>query len=108
MVLYIVTGAPRSSEPLPAASAVQVSSIVHVLAFVSNTQDSGLLACFVITNPHSSARQRGLRVKKRSKPTLAKPTLAKPTLAKPTLAKVKVLVVCKDFGFFGVNCLVFF
>ena len=50
MVLYIVTGAPRSSEPLPAASAVQVSSIVHVLAFVSNTQDSGLLACFVITN----------------------------------------------------------
>ena len=27
MVLYIVTGAPRSSEPLPAASAVQVSSI---------------------------------------------------------------------------------
>ena len=49
------------------------------------------------------------------KPTLAKPTLAKPTLAKtdfgqnrlwpnrlwpkPTLAKVKVLVVCKDFGF---------
>ena len=28
-----------------------------------------------------------------------KPTLAKPTLAKPTLANVKVLVVCKDFGF---------
>ena len=24
---------------------------------------------------------------------------SKPTLAKPTLAKVKVLVVCKDFGF---------
>ena len=42
-----------------------------------------------------------------SKPTLAKPTLAivirptlaNPTLAKPTLANVKVLVVCKDFGF---------
>ena len=64
VVLHIGTGAPRSSEPLPAASAVQVSSIVHVPAFVSNTQDSGLLACFVITNPHSSARQRGLRVKK--------------------------------------------
>ena len=32
-------------------------------------------------------------------PTLAKPTLTKPTLAKPTLANVKVLVVCKDFGF---------
>ena len=41
-------------------------------------------------------------------PTLANPTLAKPTLAKPTLANVKVLVVCKDFGFFGVNCLGFF
>ena len=27
------------------------------------------------------------------------PTLANPTLAKPTLANVKVLVVCKDFGF---------
>ena len=50
-VLYIVTGAPRSSEPLPVASAVQVSSIVHVPAFVSNTQDSCLQACFVITNP---------------------------------------------------------
>ena len=24
---------------------------------------------------------------------------SKPTLAKPTLTKVKVLVVCKDFGF---------
>ena len=46
---------------LPAASAVQVSSVVHVPAFVSNTQDSSLLACFVITNSHSSARQRGLR-----------------------------------------------
>ena len=33
------------------------------------------------------------------RPTLARPTLAKPTLAKPTLANVKVLVVCKDFGF---------
>ena len=32
-------------------------------------------------------------------PTLAKPTLAKLTLAKPTLANVKVLVVCKGFGF---------
>ena len=32
-------------------------------------------------------------------PTLANPTLANPTLAKPTLANVKVLVVCKDFGF---------
>ena len=61
VVLFFVTGAPRSSEPLPAASAVQVSSIVHVPAVVSNTQDSGLQACFVITNPHSSARQRGLR-----------------------------------------------
>ena len=37
----------------------------------------------------------------------SKPTLAKPTLGKPTLAKVKVKVVCKDFGFWGVNCLVF-
>ena len=34
-----------------------------------------------------------------AKLTLAKPTLAKPFLAKPTLANVKVLVVCKDFGF---------
>ena len=50
-----------------------------------------------------------------SKPTMAnptlailiRPTLAKPTLAKPTLANVKVLVVCKDFWFFGVNCLGF-
>ena len=43
-------------------------------------------------------------------PTLAKPTLAilfQPTLAKPTLANVDVLVVCEDFGFSGVNCLVF-
>ena len=32
---------------------------------------------------------------------------SKPTLAKPTLANVKVLVVCKDFWFFGVNCLGF-
>ena len=32
---------------------------------------------------------------------------SKPTLAKPTLANVKVLVVCKRFWFFGVNCLVF-
>ena len=32
----------------------------------------------------------------------------KPTLAKPTLAKVKVFVVCKDFWFWGVNCLGFF
>ena len=29
----------------------------------------------------------------------SKPTLVNPTLAKPTLANVKVLVVCKDFGF---------
>ena len=28
-----------------------------------------------------------------------RPTLAKPTLAKPTLTNVKVVVVCKDFGF---------
>ena len=35
------------------------------------------------------------------------PEGSKPTLAKPTLAKVKVLVVCKDFGFLGVNCLGF-
>ena len=42
-----------------------------------------------------------------SKPTLAKLTLAKPTLAKPTLAKVKVLVVCKDFGFWELIVWVF-
>ena len=42
-----------------------------------------------------------------AKPTLAKPTLANPTLAKPTLAKFKVLVVCKDFGFWELIVLVF-
>ena len=32
------------------------------------------------------------------------PILIRPTLAKPTLANVKVLAVCKDFWFLGVNC----
>ena len=36
-----------------------------------------------------------------------RPTLAKPTLVKPTLAKVKVLVVCKDFGFWELIVCVF-
>ena len=35
------------------------------------------------------------------------PSLAKPTLAKPTLANVKVLVVCKDFGFWELIVFVF-
>ena len=50
----------------------------------------------------AEAERDELPTSTQSKPTLAKPTLAiviRPTLAKPTLAKVKVLVVCKDFGF---------
>ena len=38
----------------------------------------------------------------------SKPTSANPTLAKPTLANVKVLVVCKDFGFWEIIVQVFF
>ena len=57
------------------------------------------ISCAPCCHCHRHACGPALTARLRSKPTLASPTLANPTLAKPTLANVKVLVVCKDFGF---------